>query len=190
MKKQGVNISQSGVYIHILPKCSLTLEGKRHVSTVPVKLIRAQNDEHVKHPDGTFCTATINSLEELASLLGPEQVCFISQDDKARVPIGTTAANKQCPLLMHVEYKVKFPDHDWVIAPRHKLIPSVYAGIEIATGGFGKADAVRYSGPTYISIRSGKHASSTAYAHALDFLIDYLKFLNLILLQDLVQTIL
>ena len=60
-------------------------------------------------------------------------------------------------------------DHDWVIAPRHTLIPSVYAGIEIASGGFGKADAVRYSGPTYISIRSGKHASSTAYAHALDF---------------------
>ena len=35
----------------------------------------------------------------------------------------STAANKQSPLLMHVEYKVKLPD--WVIASRHKLIPSV-----------------------------------------------------------------
>ena len=33
----------------------------------------------------------------------------------------------------------------------------------------GKPEAVSYSGPTYIAIRSGKHSSSTAYAHALDF---------------------
>ena len=30
-------------------------------------------------------------------ILGPREVCLLSQDDKARVPIGTTAANKQAP---------------------------------------------------------------------------------------------
>lgn len=117
----------------------------------------------------SFCTATIHRLEELASLLGPSHVCFISQDDKARVPIGLTAANKQAPLLMHVEYKVSLPDHDWVVAARHKLIPSVYAGVTIQPDGMGRSEAVGYSGPTYVAIRSGKHSSSTAYAHALDF---------------------
>ena len=67
------------------------------VKTVPVKLIRAQNDDHAKHVDGMFCTATITHLEELSSMLGPKEVCFISQDDKCRVPISVTAANKQSP---------------------------------------------------------------------------------------------
>ena len=74
---------------------------------------------------------TPRHLEELISVLGPNEVCFISQDDKARVPIGLTAANKQAPLLMHVEYQVSLPDHDWIVAAKHKLIPSVYAGIRI-----------------------------------------------------------
>ena len=102
-------------------------------------------------------------------MLGPNEVCFISQDDKARVPIRLTAANKQNPLLMHVEYRVSLPDHDWVVATGHKLIPSVYAGIQIQSNGLGNREAVGYLGPTYIAIRSGKHSSSTAFSHALDF---------------------
>jgi hypothetical protein len=70
---------------------------------------------------------------------------------------------------MHVEYRVTLPDHDWVIAGKHKLTPSVYAGIDIKENGMGKIEAVSYSGPTYIAIRSGKHCSSTALSHGLDF---------------------
>ncbi len=70
---------------------------------------------------------------------------------------------------MHVEYRVSLPDHDWVVAERHKLIPSVYAGINIQPNGLGERQAVVYSGPTYIAIRSGKHSSSTAFSHAFDF---------------------
>lgn len=70
---------------------------------------------------------------------------------------------------MHVKYRVTLPDHDWVVAPAHKLIPSVYAGIEIKATEIGQQQAVTYSGPTYIAIRSGKHASSTAMSHATDF---------------------
>jgi len=70
---------------------------------------------------------------------------------------------------MHVEYRVSLPDHDCVVATGHKLIPSVYAGIKIQSNGLGNREAVGYSGPTYIAIRSGKHSSSTAFSHALDF---------------------
>ena len=93
----------------------------------------------------------------------------MSQDDKARVPIGLTAANKQSPFLMHVDYRVSLPDHDWIVAAKHKLIPSVYAAIKIQKDEIGSPTAVGYSGPTYIAVRSGKHSSSTAYAHGLDF---------------------
>ena len=126
--RNGFNLSRSGLYLRLLPKRSGSLEGKRHVTTVPVRLIRAQNDQHSKHVDGKFCASTIRRLEELASLLGPHEVSFLSQDDKARVPIGITAAKKQSPMLMHLEYRISLPDHDWVVAAGHKLIPSVYAG--------------------------------------------------------------
>lgn len=126
----------------LLPRRSNTIEGKRHVQTVPVRLMKAQNDLHTNHTDSAFATVGINYLEEIASLLGSQSVSFISQDDKARVPIGETAANKQSPLLMHVKYRVKLADHDWVGGSRHTLIPSVYAGIVIKETGHGNKTAV------------------------------------------------
>lgn len=112
LKDSGFKISRSATYLRLIPRRSNTEEGKRHVETVPVRLCRAQNDFHEKHADSAFATAAIHYLEELASLLGPNNVTFLSQDDKARVPIGKTAAQKQSPLLMHVDYRVKLPDHD------------------------------------------------------------------------------
>ncbi len=70
---------------------------------------------------------------------------------------------------MHMEYSVSLPDHDWVVAAKHKLIPSVYKAIQIQPNGIRNSVAVGYSGPTYIAVRSGKHSSSTAFAHGLDF---------------------
>lgn len=169
LQTKGFNIKRSATYLRLIPRRADSSEGKRHIHTVPVKLLRASNAKHQEHPDGRFCTASIRSLEEIASILGPNETGFISQDDKARVAIGLAAANKQAPMLMHVEYKVTLPDHDWVVANKHKLIPSVYAGIEIKPNGLGKPEAVGYSGPTYIAVRSGKHSSSTAYSHGLDF---------------------
>ena len=94
LRHMGYDISRSALYTRFIPRNSNTLEGKRHIKTVPVKLIKAQNDQHRRHTDTEFCTATINSLEEVAAVLGKEEVTFISQDAKARFPIGVTAANK------------------------------------------------------------------------------------------------
>ena len=52
LKSDGFAIRRSGLYLRLQPRCSSSLEGKRHVKTVPVKLIRAQNDDHAKHVDG------------------------------------------------------------------------------------------------------------------------------------------
>ena len=64
------------------------------MSTAPVKLYKAQNSHHVSHPSKKFAHAIIRNLEELAAILGPAEITFHSQDDKAKVPIGLTAANK------------------------------------------------------------------------------------------------
>jgi hypothetical protein len=150
----GFVISRSATYYHLMPKNQKTIDGKRHVTTAPVRLIRATNDLHKAHEDSEFAKSTINSLFELASMLGPTAVAMISQDDKARVPIGITAANTQAPLLMHMEYRVRLPDHDWVVAEKHKLIPSVYAHLEIKSAGYGNLKAVSYSGKQAICIKT------------------------------------
>lgn len=82
---------------------------------------------------------------------------------------------------MHVEYKITLPDHDWVKAEKHKLIPSVYAGLVIKENGMGDPNCVTYSGPTVIRIRSAKHDGSSAATHAndVDFLLDSENFESL-----------
>ena len=164
----GYTVSRSAVYFRLISRRIDSTEAKRHVHTVPVKLMKAQNSAHKEHVDSKFAAATIHNLELLASILGPKEVFFLSQDDKARIPIGLTAAKKQTPLLMHMEYKVTLPDYDWVVAPTHKLIPSVYAGMRIRGGHMNQKEAVTYSGPTYITIKSAKHSSSTALSHCVD----------------------
>lgn len=90
-------------------------------------------------------------------------------DFQARVPIGGTAANEETAIVMHLEYRIRLPDHDWVLAQRHRLIPSVYALIKIYTEKFSDPRAVTYSEPTFITIINGKRSSSTALSHAKDF---------------------
>lgn len=131
LKAAGFEISRSAAYLRLIPRRANTNEGKRHTKTVPVKLVKAQTSEHKSHMDSEFAAATIRALDCLASYLGPDEVFYLSQDDKARVPLGITAAHKQSSILMHMEYRVTLPDHDWVVAQKHKLIPSVYTGIAI-----------------------------------------------------------
>ena len=154
-KELGISLSRSALYLRLLPKDSTTTEGKRHV--------RPDNSLHKAHPDSFLGKATLNSLEEIASILGPEEVTFHSQDDKCRVAIGLTVAKKQAPLLMHMEYRVILPDYN-VVAKSHKLIPSVIAAVEIKKACF-TIPGVTYFGPTYNYIRSAKHSSSTAPSH-------------------------
>ena len=106
-------------------------------------------------------------MEELAGILGPKQVTFHTQDDKAKVALELPAASKQSPIIMHMEYQVQLPDNDFVVASMHKLIPSVIGDIQIKGKTFSN-EAVTYSGAMYIGIRSAKHSGSTAFHHLND----------------------
>ena len=167
LKDEGYSLSRPAVYLHLLPRNVRSNEGKRHVKTAPVKLIRAQNDIHSKHVATKFAHSTISALEELAGVLGPQQVTFHSQDDKAKVALGLPAATKQAPIVIHMQYQVRLPDHDFAVAKMHKLIPSVISDKTIKVKTLSK-DAVSYSGPTYIGIRSAKHSGSSAFHHLQD----------------------
>ncbi|CAF4200463.1 unnamed protein product, partial [Adineta steineri] len=99
LQKRGLSISRSATYLRLIPRRSDTNEGKRHVSTAPAKLIRAPNAGRNPHPYSHFAAATIQYLEDLAMLFGTKSVFVISQDDKARVPLGLPAAKKPSTII-------------------------------------------------------------------------------------------
>ena len=108
--------------------------------------------------------ASVKYARELADLFSDEHVFFLSQDDKARVPIGLPISKKQDVMLMHLEYKLSLPDHDFPIGKSHKL-KKVCASCNRRK----ENDGIGYGGPTYIAIRSGKHDESCAASHKEDF---------------------
>ena len=52
---------------------------------------------------------------------------------------------------MNMEYKVILPDHDYVVALQHKLIPSVIGYTQVRENDF-SGDTVTYFGPTFCAI--------------------------------------
>ena len=115
----------------------------------------------------------------------------ISVDDKAKLPICVTAATKHAPLVMHVSYEFRLPDHDFVKATKHKLTSSVYAGCEIRPPSAWADPEISYSRPTYVPIRSGKHDSSTAYSHVKGFnrVMEMKEFQELVKVDDVTKPI-
>ncbi|CAF4447621.1 unnamed protein product [Rotaria sp. Silwood2] len=164
IRQRGYDIKRTTLYYRLLPHRASSRDGRRHINTAPVRLRRAQNDDHGKHEDGHFATATIHYMKDLASIFGNDCVLYLSQDDKCKVPLGLPAARVQAPMLMHLDYRISLPDHDWVVAPRHQLTPSVYAACLLSENG-----DLGCSGPTYVAIRSAKHDLSCADSHAIDF---------------------
>ena len=140
------------------------------MTTTPVKLYKSQNSKYASYPSAKFARASFRSLEELAAILGPAEVTFHSQNDKAKVPIGLTTANKEVLMLMHMEYQVTLPDHDFVVASKHKLSPSVIGDMKLVKSKDLTNYAVTYSGATYIGIRSVKHSASSAFTHFQDLM--------------------
>ena len=144
LEKQGFSFSRTATYYRLVPANVHQKYGKRHVHTVPVKLCRPQN------PCGHFAMAPVWFARYFVNLFGDHHIFLISQDDKARVPLGLPISKTQTDILMHSEYK-------------HKLIPFVYATC------LKKDGKVSLNGPTFISIRSRKHDKNCTATHSDDF---------------------
>ena len=97
----------------------------------PVKIRKATNNLRKKHVDADFTFANKTFFQDIATLFGPESVFLVSTDDKAKVPLRITPAIRQAPLVMHMDCEVRLTDHDFAVASKHKLVPSVYAACGI-----------------------------------------------------------
>ena len=100
--KDGYELSRSALYLGLLPRRQDTIEEKRHVKTVPVKVRRTKNNLRKKHADANFTFATEEHFKNIATTFGPDSLLVLSTDDKAKVPIGITTATKQAPMVMHM----------------------------------------------------------------------------------------
>jgi hypothetical protein len=161
----GYQVSRGSLYLRLLPRSQSTIQGKKHVQTLPVKLVRPQNDLRKKHPDRMFAAETSKAADDIAKFLGPKACLYISQDDKSSVPLGRTAAKVQTPFLMSMRARVRLPDHDFPLGARHLLVPSVMVECTIT-----EEHGVSYTGETYVGIRSSKHNNSSAFTHQEDML--------------------
>ena len=54
LKKRNFNLKRTATYLRLIPKWRNTRQGKRHVETVPVKLVRAENNTKENHNNAYF----------------------------------------------------------------------------------------------------------------------------------------
>ena len=156
----GYQVSRSALYLRLEPRCRTTHQGKKHVQTVPVKLVRPQNNLRKGHSDRAFASESFKGVDKIAGHIGSHACLYVSRDDKSSVPLGVIAAKRQSSILMNLKARVRLPDHDFKVGSKHLLVPSVSAVCEIDP-----KSGVTYSGHTYIAIRSAKHNGSTAFSH-------------------------
>jgi hypothetical protein len=78
------------------------------------------------------------------------------------------AVTSRNSLLMHAEYRIKLPDHDFPLAAGHKLTPSCRVLLQLSKD-LNSSKPLSYDGPLIVNIRSAKHTKATAFIHAKDF---------------------
>ena len=159
----GFNLSRSATYLRLLSRRSDSREGKRHVQTVKVKLVRPESSLRKKIPDRLFTKSFMDDLFKVCELIGPKSVLVLSIDDKARVKLDLAAASLQSSMLKSMDYKVRLPDHSFVVGERYLLTPSVYGVCDIDEKG-----RLICSGDTFILLGSRKHDLSTSFTLAFD----------------------
>lgn len=117
LQNLGYNIGRSTVYSRFAPKRHGTHQALNHrfVSNtlyrmyymcliymfryyLDINFSRPEEKARKYHPGLSFYFATARMMNELASALGPDALVF-GVDDKAKVPLGIAAANKQGPTL-------------------------------------------------------------------------------------------
>ncbi|CAG8626405.1 7581_t:CDS:2, partial [Dentiscutata heterogama] len=95
---------------------------------------------------------------------------------------------------MKLEYQVELPDHDWVVAERHKLISSDYAVLDEQEDKYEQAEAITYSAkeklhnftimdsqpkPMVVMISDGKPNENPCYRKTVQMIVNHFIKYNL-----------
>ncbi|CAB4476286.1 unnamed protein product [Rhizophagus irregularis] len=100
-------------------------EAQLHHHPAQIRLAAVGKNEMNEHIDEHYCLASVKGVKSFASAFS-QDVVLISQDDKAKDPLGIAAVEKTFKTLQTANEPVSVPDHDFPKGAKHKLIPSVY----------------------------------------------------------------
>ena len=70
LQKRGYHLSRQTTYLRIMPRRPDSIHGRRHVHTVPVKLLKPQEDLNKQLPQTRFCLTEDRMMKQIASYLG------------------------------------------------------------------------------------------------------------------------
>src|SRR5205823_10564962 len=78
-----------------------------------------------EHCDEHYCLASVKRAKQFAVLFLTQSV-IISQDNKAKIPLGIPAVKRIFQTMQSSREPVTLPDYNFLIGMQQKLIPSVY----------------------------------------------------------------
>jgi hypothetical protein len=122
-------LSKSCLQTYLLPRHPNSIQAKRHHHPALIQNVAVSRNEMSSHEDSHYCLASVKGVRQFAETF-PENSIIISQDDKAKVPLGIPAVGRTFSTVQTHNQPVSIPDHDFPVSSKHKLIPSVYLVID------------------------------------------------------------
>ena len=118
-------LSRTTLNNYLLPHRSTTISAKAHYHPANIAIASVSRNEKNEHCDEHYCLASVKGAKQFAALFLTQSV-IISQDDKAKIPLGIPAVGRTFQTMQSSREPVTLPDHDFPIGMQQKLIPSVY----------------------------------------------------------------
>ncbi|PKB95475.1 hypothetical protein RhiirA5_385935 [Rhizophagus irregularis] len=160
----GIYMAKSTLQNYMQPKHPGSKEAQRHHHPAQIRFAAVRRDEMNSHVDEHYCLASVKGVKSFATAF-PQDVLIISQDDKAKVPLGMAAVGRTFKTIQTTNEPVSVPDHDFPKAAKHKLVPSVYLLINPSDTN----DSLR-SGKVRIFIRPEYFLSTSCETHMVDLM--------------------
>ncbi|RIB02241.1 hypothetical protein C2G38_2228373 [Gigaspora rosea] len=159
----SIYMSRTTMRNYILPRSNRSLAARTHHHPAFVGIAGVSKDERNDHLDGHYCLASVKNAKQFAGAFADFSV-VLSQDDKAKVPVGIPAVGKHFRTMQTIHESVSVADHDFPIGSSQKLIPSVYLAINP------NENESQQNGQLAIFIRAQWHIGSSSTSHMVDLL--------------------
>ncbi|GBC23550.2 hypothetical protein GLOIN_2v1766467 [Rhizophagus irregularis DAOM 181602=DAOM 197198] len=160
--KYNEYLSRTTLNNYLLPSRSNTKAAKTHHHPALVANASVSRTEKNEHIDEHYCLASVKGAKQFAALFSTHSV-IISQDDKAKVPLGIPAVGRTFQTIQSFQEPVTLPDHDFPVGMQQKLIPSVYLLINLSD-----TNDTFCNGQLSIFVRPQYHVGTSSSTHMSD----------------------
>jgi hypothetical protein len=97
-----------------MPSRSNIKAAKTHHHSAIIANTSVSRSERNEHIDEHYCLASVKGIKQFAAIF-PTYSVIISQDDKAKVPLGIPAVGRTFQTIQSFQKPVTLPDHDFPI---------------------------------------------------------------------------